>query len=82
MWVVVGVVLGETEIFTVLFVCLSDGEISEKITISRKFKERVVQPILKVSPNMYAYQLTCSLRVYRLFENVCKTKANLYGDQH
>ena len=27
----------------------SDGEISEKITISRKFKERVVQPILKVS---------------------------------
>ena len=27
---------------------LLGGEISEKITISRKFKERVVQPILKV----------------------------------
>lgn len=32
-----------------LFIRLLDGEISEKITISRKFKERVVQPILKVS---------------------------------
>ena len=50
-WVLVGVVLDEN-LFAVLFVCLSDGEISEKITISRKFKERVVQPILKVSPNM------------------------------
>ena len=30
---------------------LLGGEISEKITISRKFKERVVQPILKVKLN-------------------------------
>lgn len=28
---------------------LLGGEISEKVTISRKFKERVVQPILKVN---------------------------------
>ena len=27
----------------------SGGEVSEKVTISRKFKERVVQPILKVN---------------------------------
>ena len=30
---------------------LLGGEISEKVTISRKFKERVVQPILKVKLN-------------------------------
>ena len=30
-------------------ICLLGDEISEKVTISRKFKERVVQPILKVS---------------------------------
>lgn len=39
----------EEQHFTIfLFICLLDGEISEKVTISRKFKERVVQPILKV----------------------------------
>ena len=32
--------------FTVFF---SGDEVSEKVTISRKFKERVVQPILKVN---------------------------------
>ena len=30
---------------------LLGGEISERVTISRKFKERVVQPILKVKLN-------------------------------
>ena len=30
-------------------VFFSGGEVSEKVTISRKFKERVVQPILKVN---------------------------------
>lgn len=40
--------------FTALFLFFTrllklDGEISEKVTISRKFKEKVVQPILKVS---------------------------------
>ena len=30
----------------------SGGEVSEKVTISRKFKERVVQPILKVNMSL------------------------------
>ena len=40
---------------------LLGGEISEKVTISRKFKERVVQPILKVKLNFDHKNLEGSL---------------------
>ena len=45
---------------------INDLEISEKITISRKFKETIVQPILKV-------------RIFYLFSSVLRGSDSLRG---
>ena len=49
---------------------LLDGEISEKVTISRKFKERVVQPILKVKWSTTVAVFKSYIFSYYYFEKV------------
>jgi len=56
-----------------LHLLLLGGEISEKVTISRKFKERVVQPILKVKLN-FDHKNCRGLLFLKMMDNVSSVK--------